>query len=145
MSQLAAKPLIQNGRIVLQPAPNGHVIYRQPAFRHHFFQVAVAKRVPQIPPHAQNDNHVLEVSSPEQCRAVLAHRSTLPDLPFAFCNRSTFTPPDPAYDSAMAGDLHHCVFRGACHEPRSIGGILTHPVLTVFSASEGNRDPDTRI
>jgi hypothetical protein len=49
------------------------------AFRHHFFQVAVAQRVPQIPPHAQNDNHVLEVSPPEQCRAVLAHRLTLPD------------------------------------------------------------------
>jgi hypothetical protein len=48
------------------PAPNGDVVHRQAAFRHHFFQVAVAKRVPQIPPHAQNDNHVLEVSPPKQ-------------------------------------------------------------------------------
>jgi hypothetical protein len=29
----------------------------------------------------QNDNHVLEMSPPEQCRAVLAHRLTLPDPP----------------------------------------------------------------
>src|SRR5947209_4682224 len=44
-------------------------------------QVAVAKGVPQIPTHAQNDNHVLEVSPTEQCRAVLAHRLTLPNPP----------------------------------------------------------------
>jgi len=48
---------------VLHPAPNRNVVHRQAAFRHHFFQVAVAKRVPQIPAQAQNDNYVLEVSS----------------------------------------------------------------------------------
>ena len=81
MPEFTAKPQIQNGSIVLHPAPNGDVVHRQAAFRHHFFQVAVAKGVPQIPTHAQNDNHVLEVSPPEQCRAVLAHRLTLPKPP----------------------------------------------------------------
>ena len=84
MPKLRSKPLIQNGRIVLHPAPNGDVVHRQAPFRHHFFQVAVGKRVPQIPPHAQNNNHVLEVSPSKQCRAVLAHRLTLPDPPIRF-------------------------------------------------------------
>jgi hypothetical protein len=43
MPELTAKPLIQNGRIVLHPAPNRDVVHRQAAFRHHFFQVAIAK------------------------------------------------------------------------------------------------------
>jgi hypothetical protein len=38
---------------VLHPAPNANVVHRQAAFRHHFFQVAVAKGVPQTPTHAQ--------------------------------------------------------------------------------------------
>ena len=41
VSDLTAKPLIQNGSIVLDPAPNGDVVQGQAPFRHHFFQVAV--------------------------------------------------------------------------------------------------------
>ena len=37
MPEVTAKPQIQNGRIVLHPAPNADVVHRQAAFRHHFF------------------------------------------------------------------------------------------------------------
>jgi hypothetical protein len=87
MPDVTSKPLIQNGSIMLDPAPNGGVVDRQAAFRHHFFQVAVAERVPRIPPDAQDaqdDNHVLKVSPPEQHRAVLAHRLTVPNRLAAF-------------------------------------------------------------
>ena len=60
---------------MLDPAPNGDVVPGQAGFRHHFFQVATAEPVPQIPPDAQNDNHVLEVSLPEQQQPVLGKYS----------------------------------------------------------------------
>ena len=90
MPDLTPKPLIQNGRIVLDPTPDGDVVHQQAAFRHHLFQVAVAERVAQIPPNAQNDDHVLEVSPSEQRRAVLVHASRYQIclLPTGFCNRS---------------------------------------------------------
>ena len=75
MPDLTAKPLIQNGSIMLDPAPNGYVVQGQAPFRHPLFQVAVAERVPQIPLDAQNDNHVLEVSPPEQSLAVFGSPS----------------------------------------------------------------------
>ena len=75
MPDLTTKPLIQNGRIVLDPAPYGDVVHQQAAFHHHLFQVAVAERVAQVPSNAQDDDHVLEVSPSEQRRAVLAHAS----------------------------------------------------------------------
>jgi hypothetical protein len=69
MPQLTAKPLIQQGCIALDPAPDGDVIHREPALRHHFLQISVAERIPQIPPDTQNDEDLLEVSPPEQrCR-----------------------------------------------------------------------------
>jgi hypothetical protein len=73
---------------MLDPAPNGYVVQGQAPFRHPLFQVAVAERVPQIPLDAQNDNHVLEVSPPEQSLEVLARRLTLPDPRMGVCNRS---------------------------------------------------------
>jgi len=73
MPSLAVKPLIQNRRLMLYPAPDRDVVHRKAALCHHFRQVAIAEGVPQIPPHAQNDDHVLEVSSPEQRRSLLAH------------------------------------------------------------------------
>ena len=88
MPDLTTKPLIQNGRIVLDPAPYGDVVHQQAAFHHHLFQVAVAERVAQIPPNAQDDDHVLEVSPSEQRRAVLAHASPYQICLRVFCNRS---------------------------------------------------------
>src|SRR5712671_5236917 len=88
MPDLTTKPLIQNGRIVLDPAPYGDVVHQQAAFHHYLFQVAVAERVAQIPPNAQDDDHVLEVSPSEQRRAVLAHASRYQICLRVFCNRS---------------------------------------------------------
>ena len=90
MPDLTTKPLIQNGRIVLDPAPYGDVVHQQAAFHHHFFQVAVAERVAQIPPNTLDDDHVLEVSPSEQRRAVLAHASRYQICLRVFCNRSFF-------------------------------------------------------
>lgn len=81
MPSFSPKPLIQNGRIALNPAPDGHVVHRQPPLHHHFFQVAIAERVPQIPSHAQNDDHVLEVPPSEKRWSLLAHGFTLPNPP----------------------------------------------------------------
>ena len=65
MPSFTVKPLIQNGRITLHPAPDRDMVQRNTALRRHFRQVAIAQRVPQIPPHAQNDDHVPKVPSPE--------------------------------------------------------------------------------
>lgn len=73
MPSFPSQSLIQDGRIALHPPPDRDVIYGQTALLHHFFQVTVAERVPQIPPHAQNDDHVLEVPPPEQRCSLLAH------------------------------------------------------------------------
>ena len=78
MSELSAKALIQKWRIALDPTPDGDVIYRQPTLRHHLFQVPVAQRITQVPPDAQKDDDILEVSPAEQHWPVLAHRITLP-------------------------------------------------------------------
>jgi retron-type reverse transcriptase len=88
MPQITAKPLIQNGRIALDPSPDGDMIHQEPALRHHLLQISVAERVPQIPPDAQNDDDFLEVPPPEQRRPLFGHRITLPDPPTRVCNRS---------------------------------------------------------
>ena len=81
MPAFAAKPLILNGRIALDPAPDGDVIHRQPPLRHHLFEITVAQRVTQVPPDAKDDDHVLKVPSAEQRGPILAHRFTLPEPP----------------------------------------------------------------
>jgi hypothetical protein len=60
------------------------VVDGQTALGHHLFQIPVAERVSQIPSHAENDHHVLEVSTTEQCRPILAHRVTVPDRRLGF-------------------------------------------------------------
>src|SRR5712692_351053 len=88
MPTFATKPLIQNGRITLDPTPDGNVIHRQSTLRHHLLQISVAQRITQVPPDAKNDDHVLKVSPTEQRRPILAHRFTLAEPPVFLCNRS---------------------------------------------------------
>src|SRR5882724_2396417 len=63
MPDFTAKPLIQNGSIVLDPAPDRDVVHRQIPLRHHLLQISIAQGVSQIPANAQKDDHVLEMSS----------------------------------------------------------------------------------
>ena len=67
MAHLAANSLIQNGRITLHPAPDGHVVNRKVPLRHDLLQVTVRERISQVPPDAQEDNHVFEMPPAEQC------------------------------------------------------------------------------
>lgn len=64
--EFAPKALIQKGRIMLDPAPDGDVIHGQAALRHDFFQIPVAERIPQVPPHAKHDNDIGKVSPAER-------------------------------------------------------------------------------
>jgi hypothetical protein len=91
MPEFAPKPLLQEGGIMLDPAPDGDVIHGQAALRHDLFQVAVAQRIPQIPPDAKHDNNVSKVSPPERRWSSSAHRITLPDHLEPICNRSVCT------------------------------------------------------
>jgi len=84
MSKLTAQPLVQNRSIALNPAPDRDVVHRKPAFRHHFFQIAVAKGIAQIPTNAQNDEDILEVPSPEQPRSIVGHCLNLSKSPDGF-------------------------------------------------------------
>jgi hypothetical protein len=69
---------------MLYPAPDGDMIYRNSALCYHLFQIAVAQRIPQVPPHAQNDDDVVKVSPSERRWSGPAHRITLPEDPEPF-------------------------------------------------------------
>jgi len=87
---LAADSLIQFRCVTLNPAPNRNVVDGEAAFCHHLFQIALAQRILQIPPHAENDHDVFEVSTTEQCRPPLHHRITLPELPASRLQQNPF-------------------------------------------------------
>jgi hypothetical protein len=84
-TEFATQPLIQEGRVMLDPAPDGDVVHCKSTLRHHFFQIAVAQRIPQVPPHAENDDDILKVSPSERRWSSPAHGITLPEAqePFA--------------------------------------------------------------
>jgi hypothetical protein len=79
--------LIQNRGIPQGPASDGGVIHTQAAFGHHLFQVAVAQRVPQIPPHAEHNYLVLKMSPSEQDGPVLLHLVYLNSTVFLFATQ----------------------------------------------------------
>ena len=49
------------------------MVNREPTFRHHLFEVSIAKRISQVPAHAQNYDFLLEVAATEHRRSALAH------------------------------------------------------------------------
>jgi len=73
LTHLPSDPLIQNGGIVQNPARDRRMINREPTFRHHFLQIAIAKRVSQIPAHAKYNDVLSEMTATEQHRSALAH------------------------------------------------------------------------
>jgi hypothetical protein len=85
MPDLAAKTLMQKRRITLDPTPDRDVIDRQATIRHHLFQIPAAQRITQVPPDAQENEDIFEVSPAKQHGPVLAHRITVlkPPSPFA--------------------------------------------------------------
>ena len=58
-------PLVQDRSIPEHLTGDGRMIDRHPTLGHHFLEVAVAKRVPEVPPYAQDNDLVLKVPSPE--------------------------------------------------------------------------------
>jgi hypothetical protein len=42
------------------------MIHRNSTLRHHLFQIAAAQRMPQVPPHTQNDDDIIKVSPSER-------------------------------------------------------------------------------
>src|SRR5215472_1011849 len=88
MAEFTPKPLIQQRPIMLDPPPDGNVIYRQTVLRHDLFQIAVTKRIPQVPTHAEHDNDIGKVSPAERRWSGSAHRITLPRPLEPVCNTS---------------------------------------------------------
>jgi hypothetical protein len=70
---MAPHPLVQNRSVPRNPTSDGRMIHAQTTFRHHFFQIAIAQRIPEIPAHTQHDQLILEMSSPEYRWPVLSH------------------------------------------------------------------------
>ena len=84
MAEFPAKPAIQKGCIMLDPAPDRDVIHGQATFRHDFFQIPIAQRISQVPAYAKHDDDIGEVS-PTECRwSRSAHRITLTKHPEPF-------------------------------------------------------------
>ena len=51
--ELAAKPLIQNGRKTLDPTPDRDMVHGEAALHRYFLQIPVAERIPQVPADTQ--------------------------------------------------------------------------------------------
>ena len=63
--ELAAKPLIQNGRETLDPTPDRDMAHGETALCRYFLQIAVTEGIPQVLADTPYDDFVLEVSSAE--------------------------------------------------------------------------------
>jgi len=61
------------GAHMLNPASDRDVIHGQAALRHDLLQIAVAQRIPQVLPHAEEDEDIGEVSPPDGGWASPAH------------------------------------------------------------------------
>jgi hypothetical protein len=60
--EMRLRALLQFGGIVLHPAIDGCLFHRESPFPHHLFEVAVAQRVAQVPPHAQHNDLGFEMA-----------------------------------------------------------------------------------
>jgi hypothetical protein len=88
MPDFAPQALIQQGCIMLDPAPDRDVIHGQAPLFQDLFQISVAQRIAQVPAHLQNDNHIGKVSPAERCWSGPAHHITVSEASRAVCNRS---------------------------------------------------------
>ena len=88
LPHLAAKPLIQNRRIALDPARNCDIVNREISLRHDLLQVAICERVSQIPSNAQQYDHVFKMPPAEKCRPSSGH-----DTPYQISSTAFATEP----------------------------------------------------
>ena len=88
--QLAPQPPMHVGSVPMDPAPDGCVIHRQPAFGHQFFQISEAQGKPAIPPHAGHNDDRLKLALPEQLR-----REDLIASTYQIHRRNSSVPPPP--------------------------------------------------
>jgi hypothetical protein len=130
MAHLAANPLIQNGRIPLDPAPDRDMIDRQASLRHDLLQVAIRQRIPQIPANAEEDDRIFEVPSPEQCWSLSGH-----DTPYQISSRAFAT--QPSVESFQNRPLA-VPLKGRELQPES--GILDRNCLV--TAQQQSNEPD---
>jgi hypothetical protein len=84
MAAFPAKPLIQKRRVMLDPPPDRDVIHGQAALRHDLLQVAIGKRISQVPANAQKNDDIGEMSPAERRWSGLAHRITVSKAPRPF-------------------------------------------------------------
>jgi hypothetical protein len=74
---------------MLDSAPDGDVIHGQPTLRRDLFQIPVAQRIPQVPPHAKHDNDIGKVAPTERRGSGAGHRVTLPNAQPLFATDPT--------------------------------------------------------
>ena len=88
MAHLAANSLILNRRIALNPSPYRDMVNGEVPFRHDLLQIAICERVSQVPPNAQEDDHVFKMSSAEECWPFSGH-----DTPYQITSTAFATEP----------------------------------------------------
>jgi hypothetical protein len=64
------------------------VIHGQVPFGHDLFQIAVGQGISQVPPNAQQDDHVLEMPTPELCWPSSGHPTPYQIGSSRICNRT---------------------------------------------------------
>ncbi len=75
IAQFRPATVIQFGRVLLDPAPDGRVIHAEIALCHDLFQVPEAERIAQVPADIKDDDFRFEVSHFEQRRPLPFHAS----------------------------------------------------------------------
>lgn len=76
MPHLGSDSLVQDGSVSEHPPSDGRMIDRQPTLPHHFFQIAIAERIPHCRNHALHRyvgcrrNHLITKGTkrPDECR-----------------------------------------------------------------------------
>jgi hypothetical protein len=77
---------VQLGCIGMYPAPNAAGIHLDTTFSHHFGDVLVGERIPEIPSHAQNDHFSRELAPLERIVWVIGmdfYPTRMPAMKFA--------------------------------------------------------------
>src|SRR2546421_13105096 len=69
--QIRPSAFVQFRSIALNPAIDRRVVNVQPAFEHHFLEIAVAEQIPKVPTHAEHNDLGFEMAPFERGGSVL--------------------------------------------------------------------------